>query len=368
MKIDNRKTALIVVPTDTLAGAELTLKRIANYLVNIGCEVTVIFISNGNNGFWKDVLANKIYLDADREISGLYLLIKEFTKIAFNRQKFDYSFSSHVHCNAVISLARTLRLLSIKHQVMRESTNIFSWFKGNSLRVFRFYYLFYRNDAAIICQTNRMHSELLKNVPKLKANNTFVLSNAVDFIAIRKRSKNKIFKSNPAKEIVMVGRLVKEKGAELLLRSFSMLDDKSYRLRLIGSGPLQAELESLAEQLNIQNRVVFMGFSSNPIPYMREAKLSVVSSIIEGFPNTLLEMMCVARRVVATECTDGIKGMPGIITCPPNSETALLKAIEQSLLLDDKQVAKNIKSMRRHTSRLTVEKYVETIFKKVNNS
>ncbi len=368
MKNNRIKTALILVPTDTLAGAELTLKRIANCLIETGIEVTIIFISKGDNGFWEDVLANKIYLSANREISGLYLLMKEFIKIAINRQKFDYSFSSHVHCNAIISLARTLRLLNIKHQVMRESTNIFSWFKGGALRVFRFYYRFYRKDAAIICQTDRMHTELLKNVPKLKANNIFVLSNAVDFIAIRKSSKNKALESTPTKEIVMVGRLVKEKGAEFLIRAFSMLDDKSYKLRLIGSGPLKKELESLTEQLNIQDRVIFMGFSSNPIPYMREAKLSVVSSIIEGFPNTLLEMMCVARRVVATECTDGIKGMPGIITCSPNSETALLKAIEQSLLLDGKQVAKNIKSMRRHTSRLTVEKYVETIFKKVNNS
>lgn len=359
-----KNRVLVILPTDTLAGAELTLKRIVHYLYKEGNDVTVIFMSKGNNGNWNDVPATKIYLNADREIQGLPLLFWEFLKL--RRCSFDYAFSSHVHCNAVVSLARSIKLLKIQHQVMRESTNVFSWFTGKTLKIFKFYYGFYRQDAAIICQTSRMYSELLRNVPKLQNNNVFVLGNSIDYIGVRRRAREIVDEPILNREIVMVGRLVKEKGCSVLLKSFSQIEDKSLRLRLIGSGPLQGELEQLACELGIQDRVIFMGFSNNPLPYMRAATLSVLSSVIEGFPNTLLEMMCVSRRVVATECTDGIKGIPGVITCAPNCEESLRCAIEQSLELEDKYVANKIKDMRRHTSQLTVKKYVETIFNKVH--
>ncbi|MBQ4812042.1 glycosyltransferase [Pseudoalteromonas luteoviolacea] len=359
------KKVLVILPTDTLAGAELTLKRIAKYLSVNGYDITIIFISKGDNGTWSDIHAKKIYLKAEREIYGLPLLLKEFVKFRMTGQSFDYAFSSHVHCNAVVSLARSIKLINVKQQIMRESTNIFSWFTGKTLKVFRFYYSFYRQDAAIICQTSRMRSELLDNVPKLMNNNVFVLGNAIDYLGVRRRARVAIDLPVPSREIVMVGRLVKEKGCEILLRTFSQMEDKSYSLRLIGAGPLRAELENLADKLGIQDRVIFMGFSSNPLPYMRAARLNVLSSVIEGFPNTLLEMMCVARRVVATECTDGIKDIPGVTTCAPNCDKALLSAIESSLALEKKQVEENIKSMRRHTAQLTVENYVNTIFNKV---
>lgn len=356
------RNVFILLPTDTLAGAELNLKRIASYLYSQGYNVIVIFMSKGDNGTWSDVPVNKIYLKSHRESSSIFSLLVELIKLRFKGFRFDYSFSSHVHCNSFISLARSLSIINIDNQIIRESTNIFSCFSGARLKLFKFLYGFYSLDAMIICQTERMKKELIVNVSRFKSSNIIVLNNPVDYSKVRFMSKRALDNVSRSKEILMVGRLVPEKGYEVALRAFSNLKEKSYILRIIGSGPLLNELKDLATKLGIKERVIFMGFLSNPAPYMRSAQLCLISSHNEGFPNTLLEMMCVSRRVVSTECTDGIKNLPGILSCRAGCSVSLLHTLELSLSMPYNCIKENMKMMRRHVSKLTVSNYVQSIF------
>jgi glycosyltransferase involved in cell wall biosynthesis len=70
-----------------------------------------------------------------------------------------------------------------------------------------------------------------------------------------------------------------------------------------------------------------MGHVDNPIPYYKKAKLCVVSSIKEGFPNVLLEMMAVNDSVVSTLCAGGIEKIPSILKVEPNNINSLTSAI-----------------------------------------
>ncbi|MGF1747116.1 glycosyltransferase [Vibrio cionasavignyae] len=353
-------SVIFVLPTDTLAGAELTLKRIAKYLCENDYDVHVIFMSKGDNGNWDDIPANKVYLKAKRERFGIFLLLFEILKIRFRGVEFEYSFSSHVHCNAFISLFRRVGLLTVKKQISRESTNIFSCFSGSKLFTFRILYHLYTNDLYMIFQTKRMQNELFDNIPRLSKRKSLVLHNPIDFTDVHRKSF--LDKDTQGEfEIVAVGRLVREKGYEYLLEAFSLLDRKDYTLRIIGSGPLMSELVSLAINLGIIERVIFMGFSDNPLPYIRKAKLSVLSSVNEGFPNVLLEMMSVGNRVIATKCTDGIDRLPGITVCGIGSSQQLANAMSSSLSLTEYD-AENMKDkMRTYVKRLSPEKYVGNI-------
>ena len=60
--------------------------------------------------------------------------------------------------------------------------------------------------------------------------------------------------------IVFLGRLVSDKGAEMLLKAFSTLKNKDWSLSIIGDGPQKYLLESLASSYNIETRVNFKGF------------------------------------------------------------------------------------------------------------
>ena len=88
--------------------------------------------------------------------------------------------------------------------------------------------------------------------------------------------------------VLAVGRLVEQKGFDLLLEAFATCDD-TWRLVIAGDGPDRAKLEEQAERLGISERVDLPGRVSDPALLYREASLFVLSSRYEGFPNVLLE-------------------------------------------------------------------------------
>ena len=83
---------------------------------------------------------------------------------------------------------------------------------------------------------------------------------------------------------------------------------------------LVRSLEKLVKELNISSQVDFIGFKSNPYPYMHQADLFVLSSRYEGFPNVVLEAMACGIPIVAFDSPGGITeiiidGINGFSAC-----------------------------------------------------
>ena len=66
-------------------------------------------------------------------------------------------------------------------------------------------------------------------------------------------------------------------------------------------------LRELANKLNINNKVIFIGYHKNPEEYMETSSIFVLSSRCEGFPNVLLEAMAMGMPVISTDCKSGPK-------------------------------------------------------------
>src|ERR671913_2462830 len=100
-----------------------------------------------------------------------------------------------------------------------------------------------------------------------------------------------------------VGRVVPQKGFDVLLKAFASARKKKHlRLVILGTGPAEhlASLEALAESLGVTADVDFHGAVSNPYPYYKAASLFVLSSRWEGMSNALLEAMACGCPVVST--------------------------------------------------------------------
>jgi glycogen(starch) synthase len=73
---------------------------------------------------------------------------------------------------------------------------------------------------------------------------------------------DEVFKDVPseprARELIFVGRLVSDKGADLLLEAMALLESEP-RLTVAGEGPERARLEKQAADLNLESRVAFIG-------------------------------------------------------------------------------------------------------------
>lgn len=107
--------------------------------------------------------------------------------------------------------------------------------------------------------------------------------------------------------VVAVGRLVVQKGYDLLIEAFGKVVERLPRARLEiwGEGPERARLSALTEQLALGGSVTLCGETHQPAQAFRSAGLAVLSSRVEGFPNVLLEAMSLGRPVVAFDCTYG---------------------------------------------------------------
>jgi glycosyltransferase involved in cell wall biosynthesis len=119
------------------------------------------------------------------------------------------------------------------------------------------------------------------------------------------------------------------KNHVLLLKAVAQLDAR-FHLVVIGEGQSRAELEERARQLRIESRVHFTGEVVSPRNLHQCIDVSVLCSLSEGFPNSLIEAMAAARPVVATPVggvTDAVThGVTGILV-PVDDPAPLVDAL-----------------------------------------
>ena len=102
--------------------------------------------------------------------------------------------------------------------------------------------------------------------------------------------------------ILAIGRLSPQKGFDILIRAFALLPDADVKLVILGEGPLESQLKTLAADQGVQDRIIFQGFVQNPPEYLRLASLFVLSSRWEGFSNVLTEALAAGTPIVSTDC------------------------------------------------------------------
>ncbi len=105
---------------------------------------------------------------------------------------------------------------------------------------------------------------------------------------------------------VGVGRLVSQKNFALLIRAFADQAAAGDTLTIAGDGPDRAQLERLAQELGVGDRVLFPGHLTSTDALLSEADVFVLSSDYEGLPAVLIEAMAAGLPIVATDCSAAI--------------------------------------------------------------
>lgn len=158
----------------------------------------------------------------------------------------------------------------------------------------------YRTAKHIIVLTRSMEAELRHdwNVPAEK------LSYVPNGVVLPQEAPERRT-ANPA-VILSVGRLVPQKDHETLLHAFAQVRrTHECRLVLAGDGRERIRLERAASTLGIQQYVTFLGRVADVSLLYQQARLTVLSSRYEGFPNVLIEALAHGCPVVATDCPTG---------------------------------------------------------------
>lgn len=136
--------------------------------------------------------------------------------------------------------------------------------------------------------------------------------------------------------VLTVCRLVPGKGVQTLLQAMALLKDDAQNIRVVvvGEGPYRNHLEKLASELDLTNRVQFVGYVPNQQigRYFSAADCFVLASLEETFPFALLEAMVYGLPVVSSRTWGPseivVDGETGLLFNPGDAE-ALAHAIKR---------------------------------------
>jgi len=111
-----------------------------------------------------------------------------------------------------------------------------------------------------------------------------------------------------------MGRLTEQKGQWFLIRSFrKVVDDYDCaKLCILGEGELKKDLIKLIKNLNLENNVFLLGNQTNIFPFLIRSDCFILSSLWEGFPMALIEVLSIKLPILSVDCKTG----PRECLCP----------------------------------------------------
>jgi glycosyltransferase involved in cell wall biosynthesis len=141
------------------------------------------------------------------------------------------------------------------------------------------------------------------------------------------------------KLLLAAGRLVHQKGFDLLISAFASLCERhgDWDLVIVGEGPERARLEQEISAKELKKRIFLPGWAGNMANLYTRAQLYVMSSRFEGFPNTLAEAMAHGLAAVSFDCDTGPgdiirDGIDGFLV--PKEDVPALAASMDRLMAD----------------------------------
>lgn len=221
-------------------------------------------------------------------------------------------FSSQMHSSIIALWAVKIAAVDTK-VIIRQPTMLRPTYEKKSLRSkLRQKLLFWsaRKWAYKVVATSQVMADEFISLSNIDPKKIAIIYNPLPIAEIRQNSEQPVdhpwFQVGQNPVILAVGRLVYVKDFQTLINAFSLVrNEVDARLMILGEGPLRADMEKLVVRLGLEDYVQMPGFDQNPFKYMKRSKVFVISSLWEGFPNSLIEAMACGTHVIATNCDGG---------------------------------------------------------------
>ncbi|WP_405571291.1 glycosyltransferase family 4 protein [Winogradskyella sp. Asnod2-B02-A] len=350
MKIDFLVNSLVS------GGAERVLVLLANYFKKKGHDVSIITFNEPD--IWKpNENIKRIRLHHGKIKNHMIRSFKNLTHYYYpKKNRPDVLISFMIQTNLIATIVSRfygIKLIASEHNNHLEKTDFIG-------RITRKYVYKFSNALTVLTNFDKAFYED-RNV------NVFVMPNPCTFDIYKETERNR------SKTILAVGALDRyhHKGFDNLIKMIGpvLANNPGWKLRLVGGGEDGTKfLKNLAEQENLNDNIIFEGFSTKVSEIMRDSDIYIMTSRFEGLPLVLLEAMSQGTVCISYDCVSGPAeiinhNINGILVENQNSEL-MCKELNELINKPEKRIEyanQGIKSLDRYQIERIYTNYLEII-------
>ena len=305
------KIAILVplFPPKWLAGTEIATYNIAEHLAKRGHDVHVVTtLDKGlpREGTEQGFYVHRIGFPRVRFLGIMIFWLKAL--LLLKKLKPDVVHAQSTTMGIPGILAK--RLLKKPYTVYGRGSEVYlPWLFKTPISK-----LILRRADVVIALTEDMKTEM----QKISSRDVAVIPNGIDLesyedLPTKAAIRDRLGLNSADSIILFVGTLRPVKGLKYLIQAMNIVrqKDTNVRLILVGDGVGRQSLERFVKELDLGDRVTFVGKVPNEkVPeYMSASDVFVLPSLSEGFPVTILEAMASGLPIVATR----VRGLPEIV-------------------------------------------------------
>jgi GalNAc-alpha-(1->4)-GalNAc-alpha-(1->3)-diNAcBac-PP-undecaprenol alpha-1,4-N-acetyl-D-galactosaminyltransferase len=333
-----------------IGAAETVSIALADLLYKQGHEVFFLFPSSSSDLDVQPIRIDtkfKVYNHPYRSIRVTVKEMGDFMTQVINEENPDLIISmsveeSYILLKARKNISKDFKLIIMDHAGICHQHKLF-W-QNRVLEV-------YQKADALVTIT-KMDEKFYKpklNIPVITVNN---LSRKEFYSEIAPFPRNK--------KILALGRLVKDKGFDILIKSFANIKEKDWQLHIYGDGGEKQNLHDLIKLQGLGERVFLHEATQNVPAIMNKHEIFILPSLVESYGMVLLEALLMGMPSISFDCPNGLSiiesGLKGyVILVPPQNEKMLTSAIDE-LIKDDKKRIKLSNLARKYRNLINEEK------------
>lgn len=294
---------LQIIPIFKLAGAEIMCENLCYELREQGCDVTAVSLYTQHTPITDRLEAANIrvvYLGKKKGFD--FSLFIRLWKL-FQKEKPDvvhtHIYAARYALPAAFLCGIPAKVHTVHNIAQKEQTKAGKLVNG----------VMFRYCGAVPVALSEEVKKTIVEVYQVPEQSIPVIYNGIDLSRCQIKHDDG---TAGALTIIHIGRFTDVKNHSLILKSFAQFvkQHPESKLQLLGDGELKGEMEQLAEELGIAQKVEFAGLQSNVYTWLHRADVFVLPSKYEGMPMTLIEAMGTGLPVIATR----VGGIPDMMT------------------------------------------------------